>query len=265
MTNNFISENQELQAAIRVIAETAGYMWQKGWAERNGGNISVNLTPLLAENLVEFPAHVGIVELAVPCPLLAGNLFYVTGSGSRMRDVANDPVLHGCILRIRPDGFRCDVMALEGVVPTSELPSHLAIHQFLSSRGNGYMAVLHTHPTELVALTHCQPFLEAGHLNRILWSMIPEALLFVPKGASVIPFELPGSIALAKATISQLVNHDVVLWEKHGALAVGRSVDECFDTIDVLNKSARIWIDARCAGYVPEGLSDAQMDQLRGV
>ena len=261
--NKLISENPALQAAIREIAATADHLWQKGWAERNGGNISVNITPLIDGAVVEFPAESAVIQLPVSCPLLAGNLFYVTGSGSRMRDVANDPAIHGCLIRIKSGGAKCEVMASAGAVPTSELPSHLAIHQFLSSRGNGYMAVLHTHPTELVALPHCQPFLDSAHLNRTLWSMIPEALLFVPKGAAIVPFELPGSTALANATISQLVNHDVVLWEKHGALSVGRSVDECFDTIDVLNKSARIFIDARCAGYVPEGLSDSQMNQLR--
>ena len=31
-----------LKAAVWQVAETAGYLWTKGWAERNGGNITVN-------------------------------------------------------------------------------------------------------------------------------------------------------------------------------------------------------------------------------
>ena len=32
-----------LKAEIDKVAEVAGYLWQKGWAERNGGNITVNI------------------------------------------------------------------------------------------------------------------------------------------------------------------------------------------------------------------------------
>ena len=40
-----ILDNREaLAKCIGEIAETAGYLWQKGWAERNGGNITVNIT-----------------------------------------------------------------------------------------------------------------------------------------------------------------------------------------------------------------------------
>ena len=33
-----------LAAEVEKIAEVAGYLWQNGWAERNGGNITVNVT-----------------------------------------------------------------------------------------------------------------------------------------------------------------------------------------------------------------------------
>ena len=33
-----------LRAVVEQIAEVTGYLWQKGWAERNGGNITVNVT-----------------------------------------------------------------------------------------------------------------------------------------------------------------------------------------------------------------------------
>ena len=42
-----IRNNQALMAEIDRICEVAGYLWEKGWAERNGGNISVNITELL--------------------------------------------------------------------------------------------------------------------------------------------------------------------------------------------------------------------------
>lgn len=36
--------NRQLTERIAEVAEVAGYLWQKGWAERNGGNISYNLS-----------------------------------------------------------------------------------------------------------------------------------------------------------------------------------------------------------------------------
>ena len=33
-----------LKAEVEKIAEVAGYLWLNGWAERNGGNITVNVT-----------------------------------------------------------------------------------------------------------------------------------------------------------------------------------------------------------------------------
>ena len=51
-----IRDNEKLMAEIGRIAEVAGYLWEKGWAERNGGNISVNVTELLTEEEKTLPA-----------------------------------------------------------------------------------------------------------------------------------------------------------------------------------------------------------------
>lgn len=46
----------DLKREIDKIAEVAGYLWQNGWAERNGGNITVNLTDIADEELRNAPA-----------------------------------------------------------------------------------------------------------------------------------------------------------------------------------------------------------------
>ena len=51
-----IRNNEKLMAEIGRIAEVAGYLWTKGWAERNGGNISVNLTDLMNDVEKALPA-----------------------------------------------------------------------------------------------------------------------------------------------------------------------------------------------------------------
>ena len=46
----------ELKAVIDQIAEVTGYLWQKGWAERNGGNITVNVTEMMDDACKTMPA-----------------------------------------------------------------------------------------------------------------------------------------------------------------------------------------------------------------
>ena len=45
-----------LSAEVEKIAEVAGYLWQNGWAERNGGNITVNVTEFADDEMKQMPA-----------------------------------------------------------------------------------------------------------------------------------------------------------------------------------------------------------------
>ncbi|MDR1160863.1 MAG: rhamnulose-1-phosphate aldolase [Tannerellaceae bacterium] len=247
---------------IARIAEVAGYLWAKGWAERNGGNISVNITSLMSEEEKKQPAIAPPVALPEAMTALAGHIFYVTGTGKRMRYVAQDPFANGSLIRIAADGLSYEIIAKQAIAPTSELPSHLMMHNYLRAKGRDNKVVLHTHPTDLIGMTHCKPFMQSEVITRLLWSMIPECRIIVPKGIGIVPYEIPGTIELAHATIKQLEKHDVVFWEKHGILAVGEDIIECFDAIDTLSKSAQIYFSARMAGYEPEGMTDEQLDGL---
>ena len=52
-----ILENRPaLAAEVVKVAEVAGYLWQKGWAERNGGNITVNITEHIDDEIKALPA-----------------------------------------------------------------------------------------------------------------------------------------------------------------------------------------------------------------
>ncbi len=257
-----VLNNKYVTDAVGRIAEVAGYLWEKGWAERNGGNISVNVTEFLTGDEKKLPPLVGPVDLMEAVPFLAGHVFYVTGTGKRMRYVAKDPFANGSIIRVAPDGRSYDIIASYPVPPTSELPSHLMMHDFVRSQGRDNKVVLHTHPTELVGLTHCTPFMDPEHLTWRLWAMIPECRIIVPRGVGIVPYEIPGTVELARATIKQLKSHDVVMWEKHGILAVGEDIIECFDAIDTLNKSAQIYLSARMAGHDPEGMTIKQLNDL---
>lgn len=251
---------------IKQTARVAGYLWEKGWAERNGGNITVNITESLDEAVKSLPAIAGPFPIGTVLPCLKGCFFYCKGTQKRMRDLAEDPMSGGAIIRICDDCASYEIIADKVVMPTSELPSHLSVHNYLLAKGSPYRASLHTHPIELVALTHNRKWMEKDVATRMLWSMIPETKAFCPRGLGMVPYMLPGSVELADATIKAIDgNYDVVMWEKHGVFAVDTDIMSAFDQVDVLNKAAQIYIASRNMGFEPEGMSDAQMQELSTV
>ncbi|MDE5840972.1 MAG: class II aldolase/adducin family protein, partial [Muribaculaceae bacterium] len=142
----------------------------------------------------------------------------------------------------------------------------LAVHNYLIGKGSNYKASLHTHPIELVAMSHNPEYLKKDVLTKILWSMIPETKAFAPRGLGIVPYMLPSSNELADATIKAIDdNYDVVMWEKHGVFAVEADIMSAFDQVDVLNKSANIYMCACNMGFEPEGMSDAQMTEISTV
>lgn len=263
MKNSILENRPELRREIEKVAEVALYLWEKGWAERNGGNIVVNVTEYVDDRMRALPAIAPKVPMVQKLSNLKGCWFFCKGTNRRMRDLARFPMENGSIIRICDDCESYEIVADNPVKPTSELASHLAMHSLMIERGNGYKASLHTHPIELVAMTHHRPFLEKDVLTKILWSMIPETRAFCPKGLGIIPYEMPSSAALADATVAQLDEYDVVMWEKHGVCAVGPEIGEAFDQVDVLNKAALIYEASRNMGFEPEGMTDAQMDELK--
>ena len=77
---------------------------------------------------------------------------------------------------------------------------------------------------------------------------------------------LPSSVELANATIAAIDDdYDVVMWEKHGVFAVDTDIMSAFDQVDVLNKAAQIYISARNMGFVPDGMTEEQMQELSDV
>ncbi len=252
-----------LKGEIGKVAEVAGYLWEKGWAERNGGNITVNVTRYVDDSMRDMPAIGMPKSIGASVPHLKGCWFYCKGTGRRMRDLARDPMSNGAVIRILDDCTSYEIVADKDVMPTSELPSHLIVHDRMMEKGTPCGATLHTHPIELVALTHDRKWLEKDAATRMLWSMIPETKAFCPKGLGIVPYMLPSSVELARATVDTLEEgYDVVMWEKHGVFAVDSDIMSAFDQIDVLNKSAQIYMAARCMGFEPEGMSDAQMREM---
>lgn len=66
-----ILENRPaLAAEVNKVAEVAGYLWQKGWAERNGGNITVNITEFVDDEIKAMPAISEVKSIGATLPHL---------------------------------------------------------------------------------------------------------------------------------------------------------------------------------------------------
>ncbi|MDX9774189.1 MAG: class II aldolase/adducin family protein [Bacteroidales bacterium] len=72
------------------IASVAGWLWQRGWAEKNAGNISVRVNDEDRISVADL-SNPKTVPLQKGVPSLAGASGLVTGTNCRMRDVATTP------------------------------------------------------------------------------------------------------------------------------------------------------------------------------
>lgn len=269
---NRITLNAAVQAEIEKVVEVAEYLWKREWAERNGGNISVDITEKFGPidvPMSEFPhCPLSMVGTDTGFPAdSAGHVFYVKGTGERIREL-RQPELAGCVLRIdeQAKGYYIlwggrDNPAFK---PTSEFISHVEIIMDKQRSGAKDRCVVHTHPLELIALSHHPRYAhdEAAYTNAC-WKMLPEVRAFIPRGIGVVPYCMPGSKTMAEGTTRKLRTYDVAIWEKHGAVATGVDALTAFDFIDVANKGAKLHLMCLASGFEPEGVSDKDMQELK--
>lgn len=262
---NKIFLNSQVENEIQKISKVAAFIWNRGWAERSGGNISVNLTEIMGD----IPSDVSEFEYVKTTNYpkeLSGKFFFVTGTGQRIRDL-DKPDKVACIIRFdeKVDGYHIlwGGQGKPNFRPTSELISHVKIHLELGKTDRKYTTVLHSHPTEMICMSH-HPKLNKDEklFNDIIWSMLPEVRVFVPRGVALLPYALPGSEKLADMTVEALKKKDIALWSKHGVLIAEKDIIEAFDVIDVANKGCDIYMRCLASGFTPEGMAKEELDEL---
>jgi rhamnulose-1-phosphate aldolase len=263
-----INVNEHMSAIVQQVKDVARMLWNKGWAEANAGNLSIDVT----DNCLRFYEKKNTPESNVVLrpdgyANLKGRRILITGSGCRFRDIDRDPESGMSIIQISDDGLKCCILDVYGfnkdIRPTSELATHLLLHNYFRKMDLKEKAVIHTHPTELVALSHMRRFWNEDIFNSMLHGMLPEVKVMIPKGAGLVDYALPGSEKLAKSTLEKISQgFRIVMWQKHGCLAVSDSPVRGFDTIDILNKGAQVLLACLNAGEKPEGLSGVELSEL---
>jgi len=140
------------------------------------------------------------------------------------------------------------------LVPTSELPMHLAVHRTTDAR-----AVVHTHAVHATAVSTLVPELPAIHYM--------SAALGGP--VRVAPYATYGSEELAENMLRALADRTACLLQNHGTMAYGTTLDQAYDRTAQLEWMCRLWLTASSVpGMSPTLLSREQLaevgEKLRG-
>lgn len=233
--------------------------------EAGAGNMSI-ATPVSLGLEDVFPV---VSELKLPwtVPALAGRTVLVTGSGCRLRDVLDEPEATVSAVVIEAGGATGrwhTSSARRFDRPTSELNSHLAVHEDqVRTRAVEQQALVHAQPPYLVQLSHVGELRSDRAFNRAILRWEPETIVQLPDGVKVLDFMIPGSRELMQSNVAGLREHRITVWSKHGVMV--RSDHSCLDAVDKIEYAetgAMYELRDRQAGGIGEGLAD---DELRRV
>jgi rhamnulose-1-phosphate aldolase len=231
----------EVRDFITNCADVGSLLHEKDWAEGNGGNLSIRLESPIEKWWVseETPQKVSSFPLEIDLPNLQEEFILIKAAGKRMRDIARIPDQTLCIGKVVEKEFLIYWPTKYQTQPSSEINTHLAIHNYLINNENEKKVILHTHPTELITISNFKEISDSNKLNYYLKSTNPGVSIYLPEGVGYVPFEIPSSLQLLEKTLKIINLHNLILWAKHGVICKGRNLMECFDLIDIANKSAK--------------------------
>lgn len=113
--------------------------------------------------------------------------------------------------------------------PSSETNMHLEIYKARPD----VQAIMHAHPIVATAVTVAGlPF-----PSRI----VTEGAMVLGDTVPVVPYEAPGSMELARACAEYAKKANVLLMERHGALALGKELHEALYRLETLEAVAKIY------------------------
>ncbi len=249
---------------VKDMMDTTSDMWKLGWDELNGGNISCLLTEEEVSPYLNVDHVLRTVALDFPVEELAGKYFLVTGSGKYFRNVIKSPQECLALLRVSKDGKHVEILwgLSDGGLPTSELPSHFMSHIERLKQDPEHRVILHTHTTNLIAMTFTHELNEVS-FTRTLWQMCTECLVVFPEGVGILPWMVPGTSEIGRATADKMNEFRLVIWPHHGIFGAGKSIDEAFGLVETVEKAANVYnlVHAHTGG-AKQMITDSELRDL---
>lgn len=233
------------------LIQTSYDMWQKGWDEYNGGNISYRLTEKNIENLSKDYTNTAyrfyddapeIKNLMTIPKNMQGEYLLITASGSHFRCLKEQPEVDTGIIKLTKSGYLVIAGFNTRKPPTSEIFMHILAHSVRLSQDQNHRVVIHNHATNIVLYSLLNN-VTSESLTKDLWSVLTESIVVFPDGISVLPWEVPGTREIGEATEKLLEKCRLIVWEKHGVLSTGVNFQDCFGLIETADKAAKIALD----------------------
>ncbi len=246
---------------IEMIRTTTN-MYNHGWDERNGGNISLLLDEAEVKEYLDTDKVLRTYETGFAAPSLAGKYFLVTGTGKYFKNVQYAPEVNLGLLRITEDGEHAELLwgYADGGKFTSEFPAHMMSHVERLKVDPQNRVVMHCHPANLLAMTYVHD-LDEIKFTRTLWQMCTECIVVFPDGVNVLPWMLCGTNEIGVATAEKMQTARLVVWSQHGIYGAGKDLDETFGLIETAEKAAEIYMKIAHLPLV-NTITDAQMHEL---
>lgn len=161
----------------------------------------------------------------------------ITPSGRRKDELVPGDLV---IVPIRPGGGVAHAPGGDGTEAGATPSSDVAIHRAVYEARADVVAVVHAHLPTAMALTL------AGEIPDP--AALPETALLLPR-LPYIPFSTPGSAELAAAVAGAFAEAPepfpgAVLLDRHGSVAVGATVNQAVDRLELVEVLCRTWRDA---------------------
>lgn len=233
-----------LEAPFMVeTVRTLTNLYRLGWDERNGGNLSYLLYDEDIEGYLNTDEVIREIPMSFDASEIAGRIFLVTGTGKYFKNVQYDPENNLGIVRIAKSGNVCELLwgFRDGGKFTSELPAHLMSHMTRLRRDPAHRVVMHTHPTNTIAMSLILGPCER-EFTRALWKMQTESIVVFPEGVGVLPWMVCGTNDIGIATAKKLEDTRLCVWTTHGIYGTGRDLDEAFGLIETVEKAAELYM-----------------------
>ena len=228
---------------VEEMKKTTANMYRMGWDERNGGNISVLLDSDEVGEYLDLNHVIRTIPTGFDATALIGKIFIVTGTGKYFKNVMDDPETNLGIIRIAQDGTTAELLwgYKDGGKFTSELPAHLMSHMARLAVNPNNRVIMHTHPTNLLAMTFVHT-LDEREFTRTLWRMCTECIVVFPDGLNVLPWMVCGTNEIGEATAEKMTTARLVVWALHGIYGAGADLDETFGLIETAEKAAELYL-----------------------
>ncbi len=238
-----IFEDFSKSVFVEEMLEAASLMSERGWAERNAGNMSCIIPGADAARYFDTDNVKKAFKIDINIKELSGMVFLITATGSYFRKLKHDPAQGLGVVRVSLDGNMLELLwgFEKGASPTSEMRMHFMGHIARLKKELNHRVILHSHATNTIVMS-VNGALDEKAFTRTLWRMHSECVVVFPEGVGLVPWMVPGTHEISAATALKLKKFRLVIWPLHGVIAAGSSIDEAMGLMETVEKTAEIYI-----------------------